>query len=210
MQYARYPTFVMSILTATLLLAGCGGSSPPRNGERDAAVAFMAALEGHCGQAFEGRILVNEPQAANDPFAGRKLVMHVRECGEAIRIPFHVGEDRSRTWVLTRTGSSVRLKHDHRHEDGSADALTQYGGDSRASGTAVRQEFPADEYSQDLFRQRNLAASTANVWAMEIEPDRRFVYELARPARLFRVEFDLARPVPLPPAPWGATEAGSP
>ena len=46
--------------------------------------------------------------------------MHVRECSEdAIRIPFHVGEDRSRTWVVTRTANGLRLKHDHRHEDGS-------------------------------------------------------------------------------------------
>ena len=39
---------------------------------------------------------------------------------------------------------------------------------------------------------------------MEVEPGRAFVYELARPQRLFRVEFDLTRPVPAPPAPWGA------
>jgi hypothetical protein len=30
-----------------------------------------------------------------------------------------------------------------------------------------------------------------NVWAMEIEPKQVFIYELARPGRLFRVEFDL-------------------
>ena len=39
---------------------------------------------------------------------------------------------------------------------------------------------------------------------MEIEADKRFLYELARPGgRLFQVEFDLAEPVPAPPAPWG-------
>jgi len=217
----RYTLFVL----AMLLLGGCGAASAPRDAfprsddavpaggpavERDAVAAFMSALEGHCGQAFEGRIVINQPQAANDPFAARKLVMHVRECGEAIRIPFHVGDDRSRTWVLTRTGTGLRLQHDHRHEDGSSDALTMYGGDSRAPGTDVRQEFPADAYSKDLFQRRNIAVSIANVWAMEIEPGRRFVYELARPGRLFRVEFDLTRPVPLPPAPWGTPPSGTP
>ena len=38
----------------------------------------------------------------------------------------------------------------------------------------------------------------------EIEPGKRFLYELSRPGgRLFQVEFDLTAPVPLPPAPWG-------
>jgi hypothetical protein len=131
--------------------------------------------------------------------------MHVRHCtpGE-LRIPFHVGTDRSRTWVLTRTGAGLRLKHDHHHEDGSPDLLTMYGGDTTGPGTATRQEFPADAESKALFERQGLTASLANVWAMEVEPGRRFVYELARPGRLFRVEFDLSRPVPAPPPPWGS------
>jgi hypothetical protein len=39
---------------------------------------------------------------------------------------------------------------------------------------------------------------------MEIHPGRTFAYELRRPNRHFRVEFDLSRPVPAPPPPWGA------
>jgi hypothetical protein len=43
-----------------------------------------------------------------------------------------------------------------------------------------------------------------NVWAMEIDPGKRFLYELARPSgRLFQVEFDLSQPVQTPPVPWG-------
>jgi hypothetical protein len=34
-----------------------------------------------------------------------------------------------------------------------------------------------------------------NVWAMEVHPARMFAYELRRPGRFFRVEFDLSRPV---------------
>jgi hypothetical protein len=48
------------------------------------------------------------------------------------------------------------------------------------------------------------AAGVANVWAVEVEPNRMFAYELRRPGRFFRVEFDLARPVALPPPPWGS------
>jgi len=190
-----------AITAAALALAACGSSAP----DSVPADAFMAGLAAHCGQAYAGRVAVDEPPAADNPFAGQALVMHVSECADGVlRIPFHVGEDRSRTWVLTRTASGIRLKHDHRHEDGSEDAITMYGGDTTTGGTATRQEFPVDGESIALFGQAGLAASTANVWAMEIEPGTRFVYELARPGteRLFRVEFDLTAPVAEPPSPW--------
>lgn len=58
-----------------------------------------------------------------------------------------------------------------------------------------------DADSRALFEREGLKASVDNTWAIEIGPDAKFVYELARPGRLFRVEFDLTRPVSLPPAP---------
>lgn len=163
---------------------------------------FIAALRTLCGRAFEGRVVTAD--AADRDMATQRLVMHVRSCeGDTLRIPFHVGEDRSRTWVVTRTTTGLRLKHDHRHEDGSEDALTQYGGDTGAVGTAMRQEFPADAFSRDLFVRQNRAVSVTNVWAMEVHPGRFFAYELRREGRHLRVEFDLTRPVAAPPAPWG-------
>lgn len=189
-------------------LAGCvdrpiaGEADEP---ERVPVDVFFARLAGHCGNAYAGKITANEPEQANDPFANRALVMHVRECNaDEIRIPFYVGDDRSRTWVLTRTVDGLRLKHDHRHEDGTPDAVTMYGGDTAGAGTAARQEFPVDTDSIAMFEREGLTASLVNVWAMEIEPGQRFVYELARRGtdRLFRVEFDLATPVETPPPPW--------
>ena len=109
-----------------------------------------------------------------------------------VRIPFHVGEDRSRTWVVTRVNTGLRLKHDHRHADGTEDVVSQYGGDTTTPGTASRQEFPVDRFSEDLFVRENRAVSVTNVWAMEVEPGKIFAYELRRPERHFRVEFDLA------------------
>lgn len=172
------------------------------------AVDFLARVAALCGQAYAGRVVANEPPNPSDPFAGKALVMHVRECGATeIRIPFHVGDDHSRTWVLTRTATGLRLKHDHRHQDGSPDAVTLYGGDTTTPGTAGRQEFPVDLESAEMFERQGMKASVTNVWAFEIEAGQRFVYELARPGRLFRVEFDLAKPVSLPPEPWGETDA---
>ena len=159
---------------------------------------FLAALRQLCGQAFEGQ-LVN-PQAADSAMRGQRLVMHVRGCGDTVRIPFHVGANRSRTWVFARTSNSVRLKHDHRHEDGSEDGVTQYGGDGRKSGTAKTMAFVADSTTVAL-----IPAARTNVWTVQITP-KQFVYELRREGteRRFRVEFDLTKPVPIPPAPWGS------
>lgn len=202
----------MSTRLAVLLAAGLAASIPsasraqaPADGASD---RFFATVAGLCGKAFAGRVVANDPTpAAADPFEGKTLIVHVRRCEkDRLELPFHVGDDRSRTWVLTRTNGAISLKHDHRHKDGSPDTLTMYGGLTRGPGSAMRQEFPADAESKDLFTRLKLPVSLPNVWAMEIERGRRFVYELARPGRLFRVEFDLAREVPLPPAPWGHEE----
>ncbi|WP_340571690.1 hypothetical protein [Stenotrophomonas sp. G106K1] len=204
------PIAAVASALALLGLAAC--SQPSHTVNHDLATApadaFMAAIAAHCGQAYEGTVVEDTPApTGKDPFAGQKLVMHVRGCadpGHELRIPFHVGDDHSRTWVLTRTEHGVRLKHDHRHADGSPDAITLYGGDSTPPGTAERQQFPADGESVAMFRRADMLASTHNTWAMEIEPDQRFVYELTRPeGRRFRVQFDLSKPVALPPAPWG-------
>ena len=216
----------LRILPFFLLLAACSpagvpgqsdGTASPAVAAADApasapveqapADAFLAAIAGHCGQAYAGRIVANQPASATpDPFEGQALVMHVRGCDapeREIRIPFHVGDDHSRTWILTRTDGGLRLKHDHRHEDGSPDATTMYGGDTASPGSATRQEFPVDAESIATFRREGLNASLQNTWAMEIHPTM-FAYELSRPGgRLFRVEFDLTRPVTPPPTPWG-------
>ena len=153
---------------------------------------------------WTGRI-VSPPVAADASFAGKRLVMHVSECSaDTIRIPFHVGDDRSRTWVITRTTAGYRLKHDHRHPDGSEDKVTQYGGDSVTPVTANRQEFPADAFTKALLIREGNVAGASNIWAVEVDPGRTFAYELRRPNRFFRVEFDLTKPVAAPPAPWGS------
>lgn len=156
--------------------------------------AFFANLSQLGVQGFEGRVVTTDPTDAD--FAGKRLVMQVRDCSEdEIRIPFAVGEDRSRTWVVTKTGTGLRLKHDHRHADGTADVLHGYGGDTAGQGAAERQEFPVDAESIALFNANGAAVSTTNVWAMEVHPGQTFAYELRRSNRHFRVEFDLTRPV---------------
>ncbi len=177
-------------ILALLALGACATAPAPVTSQD----AFFANLSALCGQRFEGRVVTTDP--ADAAFTNARLLMHVRDCSaDEVRIPFWVGEDHSRTWVVTRTETGLRLKHDHRHEDGTEDVLTQYGGDTVDAGSAERQEFPVDQFSKDLFTRENRTVSNTNVWAVEVHPGRIYAYELRRPNRHFRVEFDLSRPV---------------
>lgn len=192
------PIPALAAAALALALAACGAEPDAAPAEAPAPAspqdAFFANLTELCGQRFEGEVVTDDPADAD--FATAHLLMHVRDCSETeIRIPFWVGEDRSRTWIVTRTADGLRLKHDHRHEDGTPDVLHDYGGDTASPGTAERQEFPVDQFSIDLFNANDAQVSTTNVWAMEVHPGETFAYELRRPNRHFRVEFDLSRPV---------------
>ncbi|HZF95919.1 MAG TPA: hypothetical protein VEZ20_13735 [Allosphingosinicella sp.] len=195
--------FLAAAAAASAFLGACAAGdlavvpeAPSAQGE------FFARLQRLCGRAFEGRV-TSAPVEADREMAASRLTMHVVSCTEnEVRIPFHAGENRSRTWVVSRTPAGLRLKHIHRHEDGSLDELSNYGGDTAGPGTGRRQEFPADAFSRELFERTGRAVSVPNVWAIEVDPGRTFAYELRRPGRHFRVEFDLSRPVPAPPAAW--------
>jgi len=160
---------------------------------------FWERLEALCGRAFSGELVVHPPGEA--AMVGQELIAHVRECrsGE-IRIPFHVGEDRSRVWVITRQEGVLSLRHEHTHADGAPDPITDYGGTATNAGRPGRQLFPADETTRVM-----IEPAFANVWSLDIEPDRLLTYGLRRlgTEREYRVEFDLRHPVDLPPAPWG-------
>lgn len=177
-------------------------ATPPSLHSHPTQQAFFEALSGLCGKAFEGEVVTDTADSA--AFNNKLLVMHVRECDDTqIHIPFHVGEDRSRTWIITRTGSGLSLKHDHRHKDGSEDEVTMYGGVSHEPGFAQIQSFPADSYTRWMFAEKGLPQSINNTWKIFVYPDR-FSYQLVREGREFRVDFDLRQPVEAPPVPWGA------
>ncbi len=185
-----------NILLSASLLIVVSCTAEPTNPQSQ----FMDSLSALCGQSFAGK-LVSTDEADKD-FAAQNMVMHVGPCTETeIHIPFYAGDDRSRTWMISKTKTGLRLKHRHNHEDGSADILTHYGGDTSSPGTANRQEFPVDQFSKDLFTREGLDVSTTNIWAIEITP-KIYVYELRREGRHFRVEFDLNAPIPTPLPPW--------
>lgn len=158
--------------------------------------SFWTKLQQHFGKAYEGTIV----SGATPDFSNKKLTMHVKACAEnSIRIPFNVGDNRSRTWVLTKNQNRITLKHDHRHEDGTEDLVTQYGGTSTNEGFSYMQIFPAD-----IQTQKNIPAAASNVWWITIN-DSSFTYNLRRIGsdRLFTVTFNLKQPIEAPLAPWG-------
>jgi hypothetical protein len=165
---------------------------------------FYNSLRSLCGKAYQGKVTIDN--APGDAFANKKLVMHVRKCNDTqLQVPFHVGDDSSRTWLISKTGSGLSLKHDHRHEDGSDDALTLYGGHTIDAGWAQVQSFPADQYSKELFVENGIPQSNGNTWQIYLYPER-FTYRMVREGREFRVDFDLTKPIETPPAPWGYTD----
>lgn len=198
------PARLAALGLACVLCVTCSGASsdrePELDHELDPQLVFWDELQALCGRAYEGRLVTSLPP--DESFAGRRLLMHVHHCDVAeVRVGFHVGDDRSRTWVVTPTSVGLRLTHDHRHEDGSEDAISGYGGETEGTGTPTAQDFPADRYTAEL-----VPTAETNVWTLELHPDSLFAYALRREAgqRRFRVEFDLAEPVAPPPPPWGA------
>jgi hypothetical protein len=204
----------ISILIVTVLLfsAGCKGGAEKvadnqqttpeismelEKGEPSGAQIFREKLASHCGRAYEGQVIA-APE--NDDFRGKKLVMHVLSCeGDVINVPFNVGDDRSRTWVFTFMDDRILLKHDHRHEDGTIDEITMYGGMTTNSGHESIQVFPADEETRLL-----IPEASTNVWWVTLT-DSVFTYNLRRLSteRWFSISFDLTKPVEIPQPSWG-------
>ncbi|MCH9651143.1 MAG: hypothetical protein K0U98_23165 [Deltaproteobacteria bacterium] len=195
-----------------ILMTSCAEVSPPPAETLTSTKGALALdtwwshLESLCGKAYGGSLVSEDEVDAR--MVDLPMTIHVRRCAEQrIEVPVYIGDDRSRTWVLTRTQGGLKLQHDHRHEDGTEETVNLYGGLASSHGTEVAQFFPADGYSQKLFKENNLAPSVDNVWSMEIVSGKRFSYHLRRPNRHFQIDFDLTQTVDPPPAPWGAEDS---
>jgi hypothetical protein len=160
---------------------------------------FWNELNKLTGKAFEGTIIAGPKN--DTAFANKALVMHVlKSVKNKIYIPFFVGNDSSRTWVLTKDNSGILLKHDHRHKDGSPDKVTMYGGKTSNTGSKNRQLFPADQETTDL-----LPSAIGNIWWIDLVPGKYFTYNLRRvnSELLFSIKFNLEKEIPTPGKPWG-------
>lgn len=157
------------LFASTLLLASCASSSTFDYDLTEQELAFFNNLANMCGNQLVGESTF--PDDPNHDFAGKKLVATINGCGPGyVSIPFHVGEDKSRTWLIYKTNNGLRLRHDHRHEDGTPDEETLYGGYSAPykgeKPTQYKQFFHADDYTAEL-----IPAAESNVWMLEYNPE---------------------------------------
>lgn len=173
----------------------------------DARDQFFNTLKGLCGARFEGAMTF--PAEGQDDFAGKLLVAHVTDCSETeIRVPFLVGENRSRTWIFSRIDDGLQLKHDHRHADGTPDEVTMYGGMASTMGTPLAQSFAADAHTARL-----IPAAATNVWTVSLSEDgTSLTYHLERDAkpRFTAVLEKVPTPSRAPAAPSPGSPAGPP
>lgn len=195
------------IIGLSFLLFSCSSPSTESSNKKDIGVIntvedtvariFWNELKTLQGKTFEGQ-LVNAP--ANDDFTGKKLVMHVLYSdNETILIPFNVGENLSRTWVFNYQNGRIKLKHDHRRENGENDEITMYGGTSTNEGMPDMQVFPADQETLDM-----IPGAFSNIWWVTVDSTT-FTYNLRRIGtdRLFTVAFDLTKEIEKPAPSWG-------
>ena len=137
--------------------------------------AFFEQISSLCGSQFSGQSTF--PEDPGDAWRGKTLVADIKTCtASEIRIPFIVGEDHSRTWILTRVDGGLQLKHDHRHADGTPDEVTMYGGTTRDAGSKLSQSFPADAHTAKL-----IPAASTNEWFLSLSEDgTELIYYLER------------------------------
>jgi hypothetical protein len=145
----------------------------------------------YCGHAYPGETRFID-LGENHPLDGAALVMVLSECSaEAVRIPFMVNGDSSRTWIVMQTPQGLYLTHDHRYADGTQHANNFYGGYAGISGSSTRQFFPSDHRT---ILDRPVRA--ANVWSKEFDHDSKiYYYRLYLHGELrYEAAFDLSAP----------------
>ncbi len=153
--------------------------------------AFLDNLADLCGKSFRGKETYMAPD--RESWSDKDLIMHVTVCEEdRVYIPFHLNGDRSRTWMFLAGEKGLRFRHDHRHEDGTPEELTMYGGYADGTGTEYRQNFPADDYTIEL-----LEDTLNREWRIIMDEDMScFIYQLLyHGEEVFIAEFDLTNPL---------------
>jgi hypothetical protein len=153
--------------------------------------AFLKNLAGFCGKSFRGKETYTAP--GRQSWAEKNFVMHVTVCEpDRVYIPFHLDDDHSRTWMFLLEEDNLRFRHDHRHEDGTPEQLTLYGGYADGRGTEFIQKFPADDYTNSL-----LDDNAIREWKVELAEDLSiFSYHLLYNNEIvFSAEFDLTNPL---------------
>ncbi len=185
--------FIYPLIAFILGLASC--NSAQEKSEQIAKTGediFFERFKDIEGKSFSGKeVFIREDM---ESWAHLDLVMHVREYTDSIiYVPFRVGDNTSRTWTLYRESDGrLRLRHDHRHDDGTPEDLNLYGGYTGEGSTGVSQLFPADDFTCKMLRR-----ICDNEWNMQFSDDlSTFSYILKKEGdKVIRIDFDLTSPL---------------
>lgn len=174
----------LSILVISLVAVSCNVK------EKSVQEKFVDNLSTYCGHSYGGKVVFPEepPRGFTDP-----LVAHFTICDDGkVHIPFHVGENKSRTWMLDMKEEGLLFKHDHRHEDGTPERMTMYGGWADDNGNEYLQNFPADE--ETIALREGLKSHT---WQIRLSEDlHTYSYSLFLNGELyFQADFDMTKPL---------------
>lgn len=150
-------------------------------------LTLFDTLSGLDGNSYKGHMTFPDDPTHS---MNKPMLISIRKVSEnQLRIPLHVGEDKSRIWILTRTSEGILLKHDHRHKDGTPDDLTNYGGLDTSPGLGNQLTFPADAETAAI-----LPAASTNVWSLRLSPDGKILTYYLERGRMprFEAQFDLS------------------
>lgn len=93
---------ITKYLIAGLLLFSCGAMAQGDD-------AFFRELRSKKGKTFHGKaIYMPDTTKAND-FWGKKLRFTISKVNGELRMPFIVGENKSRTWILRKISGGLEL-----------------------------------------------------------------------------------------------------
>ena len=152
---------------------------------------FLKNLASLCGKSFGG--VEAYVMKGRESWANKKFVIHVTLCdSNEVHIPFHLDDDHSRTWKFIMEEEGLRFRHDHRHPDGTPELQNLYGGYADDNGTALKQFFPADKYTEET-----LGDGIIRKWNVILSDDLSLLsYQLYYSSELvFQADFDLTKPL---------------
>ncbi len=189
MKTLRFYTIIISSLFVVL---SCGQAKEKIIEEKSNQQKFYDNFKTLEGKRFSGtEIFISD---TNNSWAHLNLEMFVQEFSDTlIKVPFKVGDNKSRTWMFFMEDENIlRFRHDHRHEDGTPEDLTMYGGYATDEGSEFIQFFPADQYTCDM-----LPRICDNLWIAEFSEDlSTFSYSLKKGDNLIiTIRFDLTQPL---------------
>ena len=196
---SRKLTAALTIMGTAASLMGASVMATDSNQDK-----FFDSVKAQCGNAFSGKV---EDSSNSTAYNGRKFMLHIRDCSDTqIKMPLHIDDNSSRILVLTKSDGSIKLQHDHRHADGSSDALTLYGGYSSADSTANVQNFPESAESIAITKAQAPTRTYPSVWSIILSSED-ITYQVVRPGRTIKTKFTFTDTVVHPPKAWDLSRA---